>query len=755
MSSPSEPDRGSSKAAAAAQSTTSTGRILACALCKQRRVKCTRSFPCENCVRAGVECVQPVVQQRRRRFAERALLDRIQAYERLLRRNNIPFEPLHGHPSVATSVASDNQEDDFDPYYGPGSKENEARDVWLSIKRVALEDEDDDDLDSDAKSSSCEPPETTLTLALQAHDHLLFGAPNSNIHLPSMHPAQVHIFKLWQVYLDNINPLLKITHVPTLQPRIIDAASHVEDMCPRLEALMFSIYCVAVHSMTDEDCFASFHISRDQLLSCYQLGCKQALLRCTPWRSNDRDCLTALYLYLLSISQQVDPRSLACMVAVAIRIAQRMGMPYEPASSISGCKALEFEMRRRLWWSLVLLDNQLCEMLHQERSTSLCPAWDCRVPLNVNDFELRADMKKPPAKNEKAATETLFVVVRSELADFLRRSASHLAIIGGGKPPPEMVNLARREGGELKVLEKMIESKYLVHCDPENALHYMTLWCTRGFFARARLVDHYLTYSSAPPDQLTETQRSQGYEYAIRMLECDTKIRTSPLMQGYVWYVEAFQCPIVAILHILHGLAKRPGEEHADKAWNAVCQNYEALMKGPKHHRSQSIFALKFSAVVLQAWDARQTLRRQRSRGPPEDMPRLVVDSRVKASQLKAAAAATGLSDWSGTVSFVDQHAPDLFSNFNMNMGGGGGGGGSLSVVFPSTLLPGGPGTPNCSTPSSATSARSGGPGFGGGGVSTPSTMGAHMFNVPVPGHDMIDANMAEQFWSEDPFKFM
>lgn len=114
-----------------------------------------------------------------------------------------------------------------------------------------------------------------------------------------MHPDQVHMFRLWQIYLDNVNSLLKVVHAPTLQTRILDAASDVENVSPALEALMFSIYCAAVLSMTDDECLVSFHQSRDQLLGRYQAACKQALLKCTPWRSNDRDCLTALYLYLV------------------------------------------------------------------------------------------------------------------------------------------------------------------------------------------------------------------------------------------------------------------------------------------------------------------------------------------------------------------------------------------------------------------------------------------------------------------------
>lgn len=72
-------------------------RVLACVLCQQRKVKCDRKSPCANCVRSEVECVQGHLAQRprRRRFPERALLERLRKYENLLRQNDIPFEPLH------------------------------------------------------------------------------------------------------------------------------------------------------------------------------------------------------------------------------------------------------------------------------------------------------------------------------------------------------------------------------------------------------------------------------------------------------------------------------------------------------------------------------------------------------------------------------------------------------------------------------------------------------------------------------------
>jgi len=131
-------------------------------------------------------------------------------------------------------------------------------------------------------------------------EHLLFGMRTGAVDLASLHPPQVRIFKLWQVYLDNVDPLLKVTHAPTMQRRIVEAASNVASIKPTLAALMFGIYCVSILSLTNDECHAMFGSPRDHLLAGYQLGCQQALSRCGFLRSGDGDCLTALYLYLVS-----------------------------------------------------------------------------------------------------------------------------------------------------------------------------------------------------------------------------------------------------------------------------------------------------------------------------------------------------------------------------------------------------------------------------------------------------------------------
>ena len=139
--------------------------------------------------------------------------------------------------------------------------------------------------------------------SVESDEHLLFGSLRTTVNLSTLHPDPVQIFRLWQIYLDNVNPLLKVTHTPSLQGRIIEAASNIKTINPTLEALMFSIYCMSVLSLMVEDCQTMFGSSKEELLMRYQFGCQQALLNCGFLRSSDRDCLTALYLYLVSLAR--------------------------------------------------------------------------------------------------------------------------------------------------------------------------------------------------------------------------------------------------------------------------------------------------------------------------------------------------------------------------------------------------------------------------------------------------------------------
>jgi hypothetical protein len=128
---------------------------------------------------------------------------------------------------------------------------------------------------------------------------IFFGSPRVG-DLMSLHPSPVHIFRLWQAYLDNVNPLTKIFHAPSIQQQLLDATADLENIPKGMEALMFGTYAMAIASLSDEDCRITFGEERDALLSRYQSGARQSLINAGYLRSSDIIVLQAFTLYLVS-----------------------------------------------------------------------------------------------------------------------------------------------------------------------------------------------------------------------------------------------------------------------------------------------------------------------------------------------------------------------------------------------------------------------------------------------------------------------
>ncbi|KAF2125339.1 hypothetical protein P153DRAFT_370014 [Dothidotthia symphoricarpi CBS 119687] len=594
-------------------------RVLACVLCQQRKVKCDRKFPCENCVKTHVQCIPATLTPRRQRrvLPERELLHRLHRYEDLLRQNNIDLESLptdttaENESSQATTGHHPAHPDMASPPSSMATSEPdyEAKSIWQAMSEGI----------DDSSSSSHEGVRTQEFMVRRAwdqfshdDDRLFFGSRKAAVDLVTLHPSPAQIFRLWQVYLDNVNPLLKVTHIPTLQPRVVSATGNLTIIDANLEALMFSIYCLAVLSLDAGDCQAMFGSSQEHLLTTYSFGCQQALSNANFLRTDDLDCLTALYLYLVSVRSSTVPRSLSSMLGVAIRIAQRMGIENE--TRLSKHSIFEAEMRRRLWWSLTIFDTRTAEKADGHVAT-LTPIWDCNVPLNVNDSDLWPEMKEPPVQSK--STDALFAVVCSELADFVRHAAFHLDFAA-----PALKVLAKDT--ELGMVEATMENKYLKFCSQSNPLHYMTIWTARSFLAKFGLLKHLSSYFNSPGHKGLggDAERNIALSHALDALECDTKIMISPLMKGFHWFM-GNHFPGLSYVHLAYDLRRRPANELSERAWEAMSDNHDARFMPLT---TDSPFFKIFAKLILQAWDAREAVLRQSGRELV--LPRVVVSIR-------------------------------------------------------------------------------------------------------------------------------
>ncbi|GKU11278.1 unnamed protein product, partial [Fusarium langsethiae] len=176
-------------------------RVLACILCQQRKVKCDRTFPCSTCVKH-----------------ERELLNRLRRYETLMKQNNVKFDPLHDDNSSTAKNSPNDFYSDDERREGESPQDrseavSEVKSIWQAM-RQGYRDPNDSFYENVFDNAQDQ-------MSISDQD-MLFGSRQSAVELHTLHPEPAHLFRLWQIYLDNVNPLLKVTHTPTLQARIVE-----------------------------------------------------------------------------------------------------------------------------------------------------------------------------------------------------------------------------------------------------------------------------------------------------------------------------------------------------------------------------------------------------------------------------------------------------------------------------------------------------------------------------------------------------
>lgn len=276
-------------------------------------------------------------------------------------------------------------------------------------------------------------------------------------------------------------------------------------------------------------------------------------------------------------------------------------------SALAKCTAFEAEMRRRLWWSLILFDSRISEMANHKIRT-LDPTWDCKVPHHVNDSDLRPGMKVLPAIEGKS-NEALFAIVRSEVGEFVRHAEFYLGFFNPAlKPVAKHLQTAPAAEDEgVAKLEEMMEDQYFKSCDQEDPIHFMTIWTTRAYLAKCRLLEHHSKYSGSVLCR-TASHRDAATSYALRMLECDTKIMSSALTKGFRWF-NHLCFPFPGYIQVVQDLRRRPHSAQSQQAWEVMSDNYEAwfdLQVKPDN----PVFRL-FTNIILQAWEACEVSTRQ------------------------------------------------------------------------------------------------------------------------------------------------
>ena len=299
-----------------------TNKAFSCVLCAQRKVKCDkRPGGCHNCIKARVPCIYkapPPPRRRRKGIRDLDTTTKLRIYETALRKAGIDPESLL-QQTLSHEPSNDNNQRagkisnrilaQPTEQAGPtdigvlvtdqGKSRYLENGIWTSLRsefrnlKEILDDTSEDD------SSNGDTGLTPEAFSLDV-SRLMFGNPVSSIGLRPLHPRPVEAFKLWQAYLDNVNPLIKLFHAPTVQQIISEASGNLDAIPRNVEALLFAIYCIAVESLSDGECTLITGESKPMARQRFRTGAQQALINASFLKTSDLMVLQALTLFVVS-----------------------------------------------------------------------------------------------------------------------------------------------------------------------------------------------------------------------------------------------------------------------------------------------------------------------------------------------------------------------------------------------------------------------------------------------------------------------
>ena len=145
-------------------------------------------------------------------------------------------------------------------------------------------------------------PEPTMRLA---PEEFVLNPRAAKVDLATFHPPPAQIMQLWQLFLDGVNPLTKIIHVPTLQPTVLTATTYPDQLSKADHALLFSIYACGALTLTDDECMALFGENMVNLQDRFHFAARQTFVHVGLFRTTDLRVLQAFVLFLVSTSTSI------------------------------------------------------------------------------------------------------------------------------------------------------------------------------------------------------------------------------------------------------------------------------------------------------------------------------------------------------------------------------------------------------------------------------------------------------------------
>ncbi|KAI9662392.1 MAG: hypothetical protein M1821_008559 [Bathelium mastoideum] len=539
---------------------------LTCEQCRSRKTKCDKLAPCSACRKAGITCV-PVQRVRLPRGRSGVdskqsgnLRDRVRKLESLVQgiERTTPESKSSSSANHRSNVDRVNSLDQPDPSqlgYVSGDFWSALSEEVAGIREI-LNDE------VPILETIDEPVQASGGSSAQNLDLLVFSPGTPNLDLDQLPKFPRHIVKDFVlVFLCRIDPIQKIVHKPTLYRMLSSFVGEVSvHTCDyNIEALFSAILFITLSISDENELRQKYQIQKAEYVARYTLLTEMSLSKCGIMNTTNRTALQAFVIYLYGIRLGDNGRRTWTLIGCAVRIAKAQNLHLE---NMSG-SPFDIEMRRRLWFTLVLLDVYTA----MDRGTDTVTGGQnfSRIgPSNVPDDELYPLSAQTIPKDRQGFTEMSFSCMTHDLM------RCHLELERSSKVPDPDWEQRRQLVNDTAA---RTQTKYVQYCDMTVPFQRFTTYCAADALGTLKLLARRPLHRNIkrPPSDDTDI-----LEVALEPLERAVSKYNDPTIMAWNWltWVKWYALSIV-----LAELCGRTEGHLVARAWHIAEQAFELTGK--------------------------------------------------------------------------------------------------------------------------------------------------------------------------------
>ncbi|KAH8734650.1 fungal-specific transcription factor domain-containing protein [Ilyonectria robusta] len=481
------------------------------------------------------------------------------------------------------------------------------------------------DEESDESDYEATPDFSPASAPSVDHHAFILGYRSADVNLAKCYPLPSHVPFLWSVYQENVEPLVKLVHVPTTEELFRNVRRNQSQLTPGQECLVFAIYYAAINSLDADEVQTNLGATKEEILIQYRFAVEQALAKANFLHASDFMVMQAFTIFLVVVRCEDDSRFCWSLTGLVIHLARGMGLHRD--GTHFGLSPFETEMRRRVWWQLLILDLRSVDELGTDLAIS-DRAFDTKMPSNINDADISPESTEFPEPRE-SRSDSAISLVRYEICALSRRLVMASSALASLCPRGMALNGTSLPDRERMLIEvyQGVETKFLKHVviHETDPLYWMAAMIARVIMAKMCLVIYQPMLFPGSDAELTDEARHRVYVAAIEMMEYSHILNTDPRCKQYKWIFMTYTS-WHAMAYYLVESCRRPWTALVERGWQAL-HGYGSPTQLPKNE-DHAAMILPLRKLSLKATKHRAS-EIARLKADPEEASRLDFEERM------------------------------------------------------------------------------------------------------------------------------